>query len=139
MDKAVLFTNWTDEDFVGMWNNEPYLLAKKTSRFYPEYLATHFAKHLTDREMNKAKVTTDHFSRKEYLDKCFTEVIEASSAAAVNDLILNQPKQEEKVVEEPKAAALIVEESTDVSVVEKKKLGRPKKEVKEEEFAGLKD
>ena len=49
--KSALFTNWTEEDFTGYWDGKPKTIKKGQSLWMPEYLARHFAKHLTNREL----------------------------------------------------------------------------------------
>lgn len=51
--KTAKFTNFSDEAFVGYWDGKPHSFAPGISRFLPDYLAAHFAKHLTNRELIK--------------------------------------------------------------------------------------
>lgn len=53
-DEEIVFTNWTDKDFTGMWNKKLYPLKPGKSYYLPFYLAEHFAKGLCDREYNIA-------------------------------------------------------------------------------------
>ncbi len=78
LNTAVLFTNWTNEDFVGMWGGQKFLFKARSSESigvgdlpHNEGLARHFAKHLTDRELNKRGVPTDHHTRQEFERNCF--------------------------------------------------------------------
>ena len=73
LNTAVLFTNWTQEDFVCKWGGNPFTFKARTSewisvgtREHNLGLAKHFAKHLTDRELNRQNVPTDHFTREEF-------------------------------------------------------------------------
>lgn len=52
-DQEIVFTNWTDEDFEGVWDKKTYKFSQGKSYYLPFYLAEHFAKHLADREYNK--------------------------------------------------------------------------------------
>lgn len=52
-DQEIIFTNWTDEMFVGQWNKREYKIEAGKSYYLPFYLAEHFAKHLVDRELYK--------------------------------------------------------------------------------------
>ena len=52
-EQEIIFTNWTDEDFEGMWSKKIYKFTAGKSYYLPFYLAEHFAKHLADREYNK--------------------------------------------------------------------------------------
>lgn len=49
--KTALFTNFSKEAFVGYWNGKPKKFAPGQSVYMPDYLARHFAKHLTNREL----------------------------------------------------------------------------------------
>lgn len=51
MESAALFTNWTDEDFVGYWNGRAIEIKAGKSKYMQDYLARHFAKYLTNREL----------------------------------------------------------------------------------------
>ena len=62
-EEEVVFTNWTDEDYIGRWDFankrrewvfEKRISEKQGRNFYvPFYLAEHFAKGLVQREINK--------------------------------------------------------------------------------------
>lgn len=73
-EDEIVFTNWTGEDYEGRWNfsknRKVYRLKAGKSYYLPFYLAEHFAKGLTDRELAKAELPTDHYSRQSFLDKC---------------------------------------------------------------------
>jgi hypothetical protein len=49
--KTALFTNFTDKPFTGYWNGKGKTFAPGQSVYMPDYLAQHFAKHLTNREL----------------------------------------------------------------------------------------
>lgn len=49
--KSALFTNFTSEEFIGYWDGKPKKFAPGVSMYMPDYLAEHFAKHLTNREL----------------------------------------------------------------------------------------
>ncbi len=51
MAKTALFTNFTDKEFIGYWDGKPKKFAPGQSLYMPDYLAKHFAKHLTNREL----------------------------------------------------------------------------------------
>lgn len=51
--KTALFHNFTTEDFTGYWNGVPQTFKPGEKKYLPEYLAAHFAKHLTNRELIK--------------------------------------------------------------------------------------
>ena len=49
--KTALFTNFTDKEFIGYWDGKPKPFKPGESVYMPDYLARHFAKHLTNREL----------------------------------------------------------------------------------------
>lgn len=49
--KTALFTNWTNEDFDGYWDGKKKTIKAGQQIWMPDYLAKHFAKHLTNREL----------------------------------------------------------------------------------------
>lgn len=51
--KTALFTNFSNEEFVGFWNGKGRKFGPGQSLYLPDYLAKHFAKHLTNRELLK--------------------------------------------------------------------------------------
>lgn len=110
--KAILFLNYSDEDFTATWDSVPYTVKAGQSMLLQDYIAKHLAEHLTMREMNRADknvlINRESASFQAKVQKALPgDVIEAESPE----------KLEMKVVEA------------------KKKAGRPKKEV---EFPDLK-
>lgn len=53
--KLGLFTNWTEEEFTGYWDGKGRPFAPGEKQWMPRYLAEHFAKHLTNRELLRVK------------------------------------------------------------------------------------
>lgn len=49
--KSAIFVNFTDEDFIGYWDGKPRMIKAGDKVALPDYLARHFAKHLTNREL----------------------------------------------------------------------------------------
>lgn len=49
--KTALFTNFSNEPFTGYWDGKPKTFQPGQSVYMPDYLAQHFAKHLTNREL----------------------------------------------------------------------------------------
>lgn len=49
--KTALFTNFTDNEFVGYWDGKAKKFAPGQQVYMPDYLARHFAKHLANREL----------------------------------------------------------------------------------------
>jgi len=46
--KTALFLNFTNKPFTGYWNGKPHTFKAGEKKYMPEYLASHFAKHLTN-------------------------------------------------------------------------------------------
>lgn len=68
-------TNWTDEDLTVEWGKVPKTLKAHETKMYPEYLAEHFIKYLTDRELQRDGMTAnDPIQRKVYEQKARGEV-----------------------------------------------------------------
>ena len=57
--KTALFTNFSNEEFTGFWNGKGKKFAPGQSVYMPDYLAKHFAKHLTNRELLKKGLERD--------------------------------------------------------------------------------
>jgi hypothetical protein len=114
---AYIFINYTEEDFSHAYDGRKYMFLAGSERILEESKAMHFAKHLTDREMQKAgqKTLLDPVKRQEILDKCLVKVED-------NQDTEDMP-EEDKVFEAQVKAKM------------KNKGGRPKKQV--EEFEGL--
>jgi hypothetical protein len=51
--KVAIFHNFSNETFIGYWNGRPYTYQPGEKKYLPAYLAAHFAKHLTNRELLK--------------------------------------------------------------------------------------
>ena len=51
MSKTALFTNYTDEEFIGYWDGKGRKFAPGQSLYVPDYLARHYAATLTNREL----------------------------------------------------------------------------------------
>jgi hypothetical protein len=51
--KTALFVNFSNEEYVGYWGGKAKKFAPGAQVPLPEYLAAHFAKHLTNRELLK--------------------------------------------------------------------------------------
>jgi len=96
---AVLFVNFTDEDFVHSWNSVTYTFKAGTSMYLEPWLAEHFSKHLVDREINKlndGKKPLDEIRidnqqlRNSFLEKCVKTVeTKATGDAQLKTELLN--------------------------------------------------
>lgn len=116
--ESKIFLNWSNEEFVGMWDSIPYKIKAGQNVYLEDWKANHFAKHLTDRELNKAGYGTADQRRGQFYAKCFVE--EAAEPDA----------PETESVEELPVETQILNKN--------KKMGRPKKVVEPtEEFEGL--
>lgn len=51
--KTASFTNFSTEPFTGYWDGKPKTFQAGQTVIMPDYLARHFAKHLTNRELLK--------------------------------------------------------------------------------------
>lgn len=134
--KAVNFYNFSNEDFSYTWDGEVFDFPAGERVMLQEYLARHFAKHLVDRELNNAKLDTNHFSRRELERKALPGFVFEGE----------EPKQTEKVSEtklvfqmmNEKAEEAVVEEvAEEVAAPKRGRKPKAEKEPKEEEFADL--
>lgn len=63
--KTALFFNFTDKSFTGFWDGKPKTFAPGQREYMPEYLAKHFAKHLTNKVLlEKGGVNENYTSPK---------------------------------------------------------------------------
>jgi hypothetical protein len=56
--KTALFHNFTDKPFTVYWNGKPQVFKAGEQKYMPEYLAEHFAKHLTNQVLIENKDVT---------------------------------------------------------------------------------
>ena len=109
-DQYIIFTNWTDRDFNGVWDKKIYPLKAGKSYELQYFLAEHFGRHLIDRELqlkgNEAwekepkqglnyddrvklrerverQFLADATLRQELMDKCVTVIPEAEQIDVV--------------------------------------------------------
>lgn len=54
--KTAQFTNFTNQEFIGYWDGKAKTFPSGSSLYMPDYLAKHFAKHLTNQELLRTKV-----------------------------------------------------------------------------------
>lgn len=146
-NRRFVFTNWTVEDFIGQWGGEKEVIEKGAIKEYPMFLAYHYAKHLTDREMfrdHKEVMMTVPDERKKYIDKTITEITgdtESPALMALKDK-LRKEIEAEKSMEMPEGATIIPEEVVKAAILKGKKgsskTGIPPNDKAEVEFADLK-
>ena len=95
------FKNFSNEDYIGMWDGVERLIKAGDSINLPGFLADHYAKHLVDREMMKADQTNSlniEEARKPFLDQRFVgTTITADTELEAEIASLNQPVKEEVV------------------------------------------
>jgi len=69
--EPLLFTNFTDEDFVGVWDKKEYKIKAGQAIYFEDHLVSHFAKHLSNREMRKTgRRIVDEPYKTEMVKKC---------------------------------------------------------------------
>lgn len=142
-EQEIIFTNFSDEDFDGRWNeainHKVWRLQSGKAYYLPFYLAEHFAKHLVDRELEKQNLPTNHFSRQEFLDRCVT-IVENTEVGMVK--MKEVPVREVKLAAEERRENYIAKGDVSPSDIPAR-LHKPKaikQPVKaEEKFEGLED
>lgn len=107
---ALVFVNYTTEVFEQKFDGRSYRFAPGEERILETAKAEHFAKHLIDRELQKAGADT-------ILDPTKRETIHAKCIKSIEDAHPTDIPDEDKVFEEQVKEEL------------KKKAGRPKKVV----------
>lgn len=116
MNNAILFLNYTNEDFSHAWNGVGYTFKAGTSMYLEPWMAEHFAKHLIDREINKMNVGVkpdkeirldNQMLRKELMDKCIKIVsVEAKGDAQLKAELLDLNMTKESPMAEVSTKAL---------------------------------
>ena len=144
-EQEIIFTNFSDTDFDGRWNeainHKVWRLQSGKSYYLPFYLAEHFAKHLVDRELTRKALPTNHFSRQELLDRCVTVPDNADigmvkmKEVPVREVKLAAEERRESYVEQGRVAANDI--PTRAHKPKAIKQGPPEKE--EEKFEGLEE
>lgn len=118
-EAEIIFHNWTDEDYDGMWNKRIYRLQANKSYYLPFYLAEHFAQGLVTRELNKRAAAAIAERRKSF-PSILPRDQEQIETPIIGNLVLRQDLMD-KCVEIPK-------ENQDVRFVTPKEV--PMREVK---------
>lgn len=52
---ASLFTNYSEQEFTGYWDGKPHHFKAGQSKYMPDWMAKHFAKHLTNQVLLSKK------------------------------------------------------------------------------------
>lgn len=112
MNTAKRFTNFSNEDFIGVWNKEQFKFKAGETMLLQGYLADHFAKHLIDRELGKLGIPVDRKDEREKMLKLAMGEIEikAESEVKLEAAMLNEEVKEE--VKEVKEAKPVREKRT---------------------------
>ena len=98
--EAIKFRNWTKEDFSWKWDGNLHTFKAESEIYLEKDKAEHFAKHLTDRELNMANLPTNSPKRGEFLAKCFPsdEVISQEQALNIKEEAKAKVKKSKKTV-----------------------------------------
>lgn len=109
--EAIIFKNFTNEDFVGRWNSIDYPVKAGVEMYFEAPLAKHFAEDLIDREINKRNdregktgkkneiSTNDESVRKEFRDRALPKGTALTPVEALN-VEEKKKRKPKKVVEE---------------------------------------
>lgn len=99
---AIKFRNFTNESFTWKWNGNPFTFPAESEIYLEEGEARHFAKHLVDRELNKANKPTNNLTERAKLEvQCFPsdEVVTSTEALHENEVQKRKTKSVKKVEE----------------------------------------
>ena len=70
---VINFTNIDNEDFIGKWGGEEYLIKAGETKIFPDFLTRHFAKHLVDKML--LKTASKDYANKEKRAKLEEQMI----------------------------------------------------------------
>ena len=163
-EQEIIFTNWTNSEFKGVWDKKLYNLESGKSYYLPFYLAEHFAKHHADREYYTAfnkklaelketigsqvdRQTLEHrvrnsnevfkLSIQDMIDKCVTVIPEQDKIDVVRP---KEVKLKEVVLRRDERAEELREKYGDkIEVQANEKALRQAKEEDKEEFESAED
>ena len=115
--KTALFTNFSNKTFTGYWDGKPRKFEPGESLYMPDYLAEHFAKHLTNRELlaigqensMSPKKPEDHPHFMKFFNQAYTPDKEQTTEEPKKDTLdvqievanRNRNKEGDPEVEEP--------------------------------------
>lgn len=105
--KKYAVSNYSPEDFEFKWGGEPFTIKAGEVEVYPQYLAFHATKHLTDREMfrdGKEGMTSIPGARDMYEVRILTPVAEGADdprTTALRAKIRKELEAEMAVADEP--------------------------------------
>lgn len=104
--RKFIFSNWTNEDFVGTWGGVQTLIKAGETKEFEMSLAYHFTKHLVDRELQKqgkAHLAGVPEERKPLEEKTIAELVAGQDSPALATLKA-QIKAEVLAAEEKKTS-----------------------------------
>ncbi len=92
MSQTLKFHNYSPESFTGTWDSVPYTIKAGDVILLQTHLALHFAKHLSDREMNRDGIEplTQAAMRPTYIDKAIVIDDEVEETEEMNSLEVEQ-------------------------------------------------
>lgn len=117
-EKRYIFSNWTSEDFTGVWASVPTVVKAGESIEVPQYKAYHFTKHLVDREMikdNKENSMASPEARAVYEEKTVAEItgnVDSPALAAIKEKIKEEIEVESGKKKATKKKKEVVEEES---------------------------
>jgi len=130
-----MFTNFSTETFTGFWDGRGKEFKPGASMYMPDYLAQHFAKHLTNRELLRTDKNGNYINRNG--DK-MTSPKFPEQVPMFMDLFNKAYKQDEEAIgsdsDNVEESIEVLNKNKEVEEKVSKPKGRPKK-VEEEEFA----
>lgn len=92
--KAIQFTNWTKETFIGKWDKVDYPIKPGASVFFDEGIAKKFARDLAIRELNKKDESHAAFKVDPLVTKALSEqAIESENATELQVKLENENKR----------------------------------------------
>ncbi len=100
--QAIKFKNYTNEDFTWSYDSVPYTFKAGQEMYLEEFKAKFFAKHLADRELNKAnKATNDVQARNAIEAQCFPadDAVSPEVALDINEKVKAAKGKGKKKVE----------------------------------------
>jgi len=87
------FKNWSSKDFTHSWDGNPTTVKAGAVKGMEDFLAHHFAKHLTNRELQDAGKALICEERDTFYDNCFADV-------EVEEVIKEKPRDKKKRIAE---------------------------------------
>ena len=95
--QAIKFKNFSGEDFTWKYDGVPYTFKAGSETYLENFKATHFCKHLVDRELNRKGTATNYEpARKELEALCYPSDEVVTPMEAIN---IEEKKKRGKKVE----------------------------------------